>query len=62
MVGVAQLAERQVVVLDAGGSSPLAHPMGRETAERPEIQESGFPAVNPEGWLDSALLLIASTP
>ena len=28
MVGVAQLAERQVVVLDAGGSSPLAHPKG----------------------------------
>ena len=26
MVGVAQLAERQVVVLDVEGSSPFAHP------------------------------------
>jgi hypothetical protein len=28
MVGVAQLAERQVVVLDVAGSNPVAHPMG----------------------------------
>jgi hypothetical protein len=27
MVGVAQLAERQVVVLDVVGSSPIVHPM-----------------------------------
>ena len=27
MVGVAQLAERQVVVLDVVGSSPIAHPI-----------------------------------
>jgi hypothetical protein len=27
MVGVAQLAERQVVVLDVVGSNPIAHPM-----------------------------------
>ena len=27
MVGVAQLAERQVVVLDVVGSSPITHPM-----------------------------------
>jgi hypothetical protein len=26
MVGVAQLVERQVVVLDAAGSSPVTHP------------------------------------
>jgi hypothetical protein len=26
MVGVAQLVERQVVVLDVAGSSPVAHP------------------------------------
>jgi hypothetical protein len=26
MVGVAQLAERQVVVLDVVGSSPIVHP------------------------------------
>jgi hypothetical protein len=26
MVGVAQLAERQVVVLDVVGSNPIAHP------------------------------------
>jgi hypothetical protein len=26
-VGVAQLVERQVVVLDAAGSSPVTHPM-----------------------------------
>ena len=29
MVGVAQLAERQVVVLDVEGSSPFAHPKQR---------------------------------
>ncbi len=27
MVGVAQLAERQVVVLDVVGSSPIVHPI-----------------------------------
>ena len=27
MVGVAQLAERQVVVLDVAGSNPVAHPI-----------------------------------
>ena len=26
MVGVAQLVERQIVVLNVGGSSPLTHP------------------------------------
>ena len=26
MVGVAQLVERQIVVLDVAGSSPVAHP------------------------------------
>ena len=29
MVGVAQLAERQVVVLDVVGSNPIAHPKKR---------------------------------
>jgi hypothetical protein len=32
MVGVAQLAERQVVVLDVAGSNPVAHP--RENASQ----------------------------
>jgi hypothetical protein len=27
MVGVAQLVERQVVALDAAGSSPVTHPI-----------------------------------
>lgn len=27
MVGIAQLVERQIVVLDVAGSSPVAHPV-----------------------------------
>ena len=35
MVGVAQLAERQVVVLDVVGSSPIVHPKFR-AGQRPD--------------------------
>ena len=37
MVGVAQLAERQVVVLDVVGSSPITHPK----SNAPELQKCG---------------------
>ena len=30
MVGIAQLAERQIVVLDVAGSSPVIHPLTGE--------------------------------
>src|SRR6185437_14601083 len=36
MVGVAQLAERQVVVLDVAGSNPVAHPIG-SAGQRPRL-------------------------
>jgi hypothetical protein len=35
MVGVAQLAERQVVVLDVVGSSPIVHPNALSQVVRP---------------------------
>lgn len=38
MVGVAQLAERQVVVLDVVGSSPITHPSN----ERPVLTDRPF--------------------
>ncbi len=39
MVGVAQLAERQVVVLDVVGSSPIVHPdvMSPDIASTPDL-------------------------
>jgi hypothetical protein len=39
MVGVAQLAERQVVVLDVVGSSPIVHPnvMSQDIEDTPNL-------------------------
>lgn len=37
MVGIAQLAERQVVVLDVAGSSPVTHPKPRSGTQQPEL-------------------------
>jgi hypothetical protein len=45
MVGVAQLAERQVVVLDVVGSNPIVHPsvMSRDIEDTPNPRQgSGF--------------------
>jgi hypothetical protein len=41
MVGVAQLVERQVVVLDVAGSSPVAHPTYFRRSEAPVVVMAG---------------------
>ena len=41
MVAVAQLAERQVVVLDVAGSNPVGHPNARSWAARPRRLHCG---------------------
>ena len=46
MVGVAQLAERQVVVLDVVGSSPITHPIVR-TGHGPDITRVANKYVDP---------------
>jgi hypothetical protein len=51
MVGVAQLAERQVVVLDVVGSSPITHP-----STKPPGREGGSGAFSFSGLLPHWLL------
>ncbi len=45
MVGVAQVVERQIVVLNVAGSSPVVHPSSLENSVSIRIWSSGRGAV-----------------
>jgi hypothetical protein len=65
MVGVAQLAERQVVVLDVVGSSPIVHPIAMsqniEDTVKPTLGVTVFVVCGlvGAGWLAGGLVVAA---
>ena len=44
MVAIAQLVERQIVVLDVAGSSPVSHPLKRALSANPVDKAFSFAA------------------